>query len=734
LDKVPLENIGDFDTWRNIIWIIKDTFPDNFELVEYFSKKDPKYETYNKDENLKYMYNFWNTYVSEKSPKIGSLYHYLRKWEFQYINADINVENIKRSKIIDNDIDVIELKNFTYINKDDFIKMKNNYENQGNINNNLNINNINFDEININNINNIKTYKRYDLKEKFYWDGDFVNKWENEKILNDKINRLEEFFIDLSKVFAYIRGPPLRLFYKSNPYMPEYETDKFYEDGFKISYKGKLITLQKLLQEEKIFTQKYVKYESVNFCPYSPICKNPYPDIFNLFKEFEATLVQDFDIIKIKDIFNHILYVFANGDEYSFHWILSYFASILQNPSKKIGINYGLLGPQGCGKNIFLDWFADFIIGERYCVTMSGLDGVTKNFNSILAHKLIIFISELSSSNKFSKNSCNALKHMTTHKTIPIESKGKDVIILNNYANIIFYSNNKDSYFLDEDDRRNSIPDMNHDPEFFNENYFKELSKILTSDNANIFFSFLLNYKCIDVYDNKKIPKSKLRENIINMCMSSCDVFINKLLSSSIDYNYYESVIGCQLITPVSNGNPFIIHRNLIKLYERWCKDEGRNSIRGNVVESKITGPKFIKHGLIKWKSSQGCRPEGYLLPEKCFTKEEINAKKYIFEKYESKSSINFGPPPSNLGRTSNISLDLSSISFNLSNNSSNNSNLLLSRSSSSSSLNSIESISSDSLISSNDSLILHNHNSLTSFSDSSILHNNNLLTLSSDF
>ncbi len=100
------------------------------------------------------------------------------------------------------------------------------------------------------------------------------------------------------------------------------------------------------------------------------------------------------DESSIELVLYHIRHVWANNNEESYRYIMSWLADLIQNPGRKCGVALVIRSTQGTGKQLILDWFGENILGDMW-LYMPGLKLVTGDFNAILAEKLLVNLDEV---------------------------------------------------------------------------------------------------------------------------------------------------------------------------------------------------------------------------------------------------------------------------------------------------------------------------------------------------
>lgn len=133
-----------------------------------------------------------------------------------------------------------------------------------------------------------------------------------------------------------------------------------------------------------------------------------------------------------------------------------YIAHCIKYPGHKIPWSVLLQSAKGIGKQMIGD-VIKFCIGESYTYQPDAeelVSGVSQ-FNGWMRNKLMILVDEVRVGDR--NELMNGLKTIITDRRIAVESKGVDQEMEDNVANWIFFSNFKDAFPIDENERRYCI-------------------------------------------------------------------------------------------------------------------------------------------------------------------------------------------------------------------------------------------------------------------------------------
>ena len=381
---------------------------------------------------------------------------------------------------------------------------------------------------------NIKRRKRDDLIHKFSeksktkYNEDEVDKWieSNLQNLRDKSygwNYLkytclkeddpEYFEKNIGKTYEYVKEQfekDVAKFMNPVGFMRIKENE--FEDlnnPFQLLDKSKLLTAYSNLfywnydkSKEKWLKLKFVpnwledehmkQYEKMVFKPYH-LTEQQNKKYYNLYKGTRAEKIEcdNIDYTIIQPILDHIKNVMVAGKEEDFKWFLQYLAQIIRSPDKKTDVAIIFHGKQGCGKNIFIDFFANGILGTDLALsTANPLKTVFHQFNSCIINKILLVCNEIGGE---MYGLIDKIKDLITAPSIDTEKKFSDRITVDNYINCICTTNNTNPIPIPLDDRRFVWFDCDNS-KIGDVNYFSNLAKLMNDDKTvYTFYHYLKN-------------------------------------------------------------------------------------------------------------------------------------------------------------------------------------------------------------------------------------------------
>jgi len=201
-------------------------------------------------------------------------------------------------------------------------------------------------------------------------------------------------------------------------------------------------------------------------------------------------------------LLRHIKANVCQGDEELYHWLMCWFADILQNPLDLKGTVVIFTGGQGSGKSIVMQVMGQ-LLGRHYKHFTSAGQALS-NFNDDMKDALLVGIDEgrFVGSYKF----VDKLKAQVVSKTISIEPKGVDRFVMPHYARYMMTSNASTVVRDDADSRRFAMFHVGNNCKG-NTSFFDGMMKELEQGGYAFLLYKLLNWN-IDV-DLRRVPQTE---------------------------------------------------------------------------------------------------------------------------------------------------------------------------------------------------------------------------------
>ena len=222
--------------------------------------------------------------------------------------------------------------------------------------------------------------------------------------------------------------------------------------------------------------------------------RNSDPKAYNMWKPYIASHLQAVPNAQVDDmvgpIILHIRDVIANGNEAHTKWFLDWLANMVQRPYQKSNVGILLYGKQGCGKGIIIEFMRTSVLG-RHCTyqTSNPERDIFGKFSSGMVGNVLVQLDEVKALHSHS----DVLKDLITGPTITYEEKYAKGITIDNYANLLFTTNNENALSVQTDDRRHVLFRCS-DKYKGDEVYFNTLlAHLKKQDTARAVYQYLLD-------------------------------------------------------------------------------------------------------------------------------------------------------------------------------------------------------------------------------------------------
>ena len=269
-------------------------------------------------------------------------------------------------------------------------------------------------------------------------------------------------------------------------------------------------------------------FSSVDFCPLPLKSKD---NVYNMWKGFKIDKIISDSSNNIEPFINHLKILSGDkGLDYFIKWL----AQLIQQPGKLIGIALIFLSEEGAGKNIFWDYFSEIIGKEYYYETADPVKDLFGRFCNGRKHKLIIDLDEANSKDTFSNS--EILKNMITSTHFNYEQKGINPIELQNFARIIFTTNNILCAKINDNTRRYVIYETSNRM-IGNSKYFKEFADYMSDvRNQKAIIEYLRSIDIENVNWIKDRPITETYEALKSVTMDP----ILKFFAYFVEKHFYK--------------------------------------------------------------------------------------------------------------------------------------------------------------------------------------------------
>lgn len=149
-------------------------------------------------------------------------------------------------------------------------------------------------------------------------------------------------------------------------------------------------------------------------------------------------------------------YTICGSDDAVYSWMLHWFANIVREPTKKPLTAPVIIGKQGVGKSLLMDYYGK-ILGSYY-IKVTNEEHIYGRFNKHLATTLLLHSEEALFGGD--KKHRGIVKSLITDDTRIFEQKGVDAKHVSNFMRIAMTSNEQHAAPVEVGDRRYTVIDM----------------------------------------------------------------------------------------------------------------------------------------------------------------------------------------------------------------------------------------------------------------------------------
>lgn len=242
---------------------------------------------------------------------------------------------------------------------------------------------------------------------------------------------------------------------------------------------------------------------------------------FNMFTGLKAKLIPEaeWDIESIDLLMKHITHL-NSGHVDGANYVVNWLAHSVQDPKRKMGTALVFTGSCGTGKNVFFqNFWGERVIGRNHFAYCNNIENLTGSFNSMYVGNLFMCCDEVSFGGYHKQN--QILKSMITQEWQRMESKHTDAVMIDDYCNYVFLSNQDWVLRIEQSDRRYYVQNVTTVPPA---EYFERLVPACLSQHvANSFYSYLMAMDISD-FQYRKIP---MTEEKLAQMERSCDPILS---------------------------------------------------------------------------------------------------------------------------------------------------------------------------------------------------------------
>lgn len=256
---------------------------------------------------------------------------------------------------------------------------------------------------------------------------------------------------------------------------------------------------------------------------YKPGCEqlltSPVP-MFNIWPGWGCTPIKG-DVKPFLKLLDHL---FTGAEENAKKWFLSWCAYPLQHPGTKMfssSVFHGIR--HGTGKSL-VGYSLGRIYGKNF-TEISQMD-LHNSFNEWAEGKQFVLGDDVTGSNK--RADADFLKKLITQQELRVNPKYVNSYVVPDCINYFFTANHPDSFFLEDDDRRFFIHEVQVGP--LPEEFYMDYSLWLETGGAEAIFQYLLDYDTEDFNPSAPAFKTAAKERMIANVQSDLGAWVRTLM------------------------------------------------------------------------------------------------------------------------------------------------------------------------------------------------------------
>lgn len=227
------------------------------------------------------------------------------------------------------------------------------------------------------------------------------------------------------------------------------------------------------------------------------------------------------------DLFLQLVdYIFTGAEEQAKKWFLAWCAYPLQYPGQKMFSSAVIHGiKHGTGKSL-IGYTLGRIYGENF-TEISQMD-LHNSFNEWAEGKQFVMGDDVTGSNK--RQDADFLKKLITQRELRVNGKYVPTYVVPDCINYFFTANHPDSFFLEDDDRRFFIHEVQVGP--LPEEFYAEYDLWVDSGGSAAVFNYLLNYDLGEFNPAAPAFRTAAKERMIANVQSDLAGWVRQLIAT----------------------------------------------------------------------------------------------------------------------------------------------------------------------------------------------------------
>lgn len=268
---------------------------------------------------------------------------------------------------------------------------------------------------------------------------------------------------------------------------------------------------------------------------------------------------------------DHINYLLPNKEDSS--RFLDWLAFQIQNPCGKVNHAFLIIGGQGIGKSILWRIFKPLFGQSNY--TEPDNNTLAGDFSGWSKNKRFVLINELKQ--EYNVHFYNKIKPYITDHLVPIREMYREAYTIDNYVNILAFSNEEIPIRLEDDDRRWYVAKSNARPR--DEDYYDSLEDNCTSNIGGV-YRLLLERDISHFRPGRRPAMTEAKKIMMEYSKSDYEMYVREVFAAKTDG--YENDIVC--VRDIVANLPF-----------EYRNDKNCGTRRTNVILMKLGAIKIDK-------------------------------------------------------------------------------------------------------------------------------------------
>lgn len=294
---------------------------------------------------------------------------------------------------------------------------------------------------------------------------------------------------------------------------------------------------------------------------------------YNLWRGFSVPPADDLDLAttqqkdSLEAFLSHAKENVCGNSKELFHWLMSYFAHLVQRPWERPDVAVVFRGKKGVGKNALIERVGH-LLGQHFGVA-ANQRYLAGNFNAHFENKLMFVLDEAFWSGD--KNVEGILKHLVTGTKHNIERKGQEAYTVDNCIRVIIFGNEDWIVPASEDERRYAVFDVGTARKE-DRKFFREMRKGMEAGGYSLLLRYLMDYDISD-FEPGFAPKT---EALLDQKINSLNPF-GKWWYLCLKR---EEIVGSEFLGDqwpkevLSESFRDAYHRHVKSLGVRWVADD----------------------------------------------------------------------------------------------------------------------------------------------------------------